>query len=95
MALDSQRRDQLIEAWARRAARWHLTAPAILFLEMHKPLAVIGAQALWASAPFLDAWINRTEIHEFGLLLEDPANVEALICRLESKAAEKSTSNPS
>ena len=90
MALDSQRRDQLIEAWARRAARWHLTAPAILFLEMHKPLAFIGAQVMWATAPFLDTWIDRKEAHEFGLLLEDPASVEALICRLESMAAEQS-----
>lgn len=89
MALNSQRRDQLIEAWARRAARWHLTAPAILFLEMHKPLAFIGAQVMWVAAPFLDTWIDRTEAHEFGLLLEDPASVEALICRLESKAAEQ------
>ncbi len=90
MALDSQRRDQLIEAWARRAARWHLTAPAILFLEMHKPLAFLGAQIAYSTAPFVDAWIDRTEIHDFGLLLEDPASVEALISRLESMATEPS-----
>jgi hypothetical protein len=89
MALNSQRREELIQAWARRAARWHFTAPAILFLEMHKPLAFLGAQVLWAAAPFLDTWVDRAEIREFGLLLEEPASVEALICRLEAMSTDQ------
>ncbi len=50
--LDHQRREQLIDDLVRRAARANLTAPAILFLEMHKPLAFLGAQFLWAHSPF-------------------------------------------
>ena len=83
MALDSQRRDQLIEAWARRAARWHLTAPAILFLEMYKPLAFLGAQLLWATQPFLSLLWNEADVRALARLFEDPANVDQLIERIE------------
>ncbi len=84
MALDPKRREQLIEELARRAARMHLTAPAILFLEMHKPLAFVGAQMLWVGEPFLTLWLSRESLHDVARLLEDPANVEQLIQRLES-----------
>ena len=86
MALDPQRREQLIDALARRAARMHLTAPAILFLEMHRPLAFLGAQMLWAGQPFLSVWLNHADIRDVALLLEDPAGVDELIKRLESAA---------
>lgn len=81
---DPQRRDQLIDHLARRAARMHVTAPAILFLEMHKPLAFVGAQMLWAAQPFLSLWLDHAEIGDVARLLEDPENVEKLIERLES-----------
>ena len=87
MALESQRRDKLIDHLARRAAQMHLTAPAILFLEMHKPLAFVGAQMLWVAQPFLNAWLEAADIKDTALLLEDPAGVEALIHRLESLSA--------
>ncbi len=83
MALDPQRREEFINHVARRAAQMHLTAPAILFLEMNKPLAYVGAQLLWATQPFLQAWLGRDDIRDFALLLEDPAGVEMLIQKLE------------
>ncbi len=82
--MDLERRERLINELARRAARLHLTAPAILFLEMHRPLAFVGAQMLWAAQPFLGMWLDHADIGEVAQLLEDPAGVEALISRLES-----------
>lgn len=83
MALDQQRREQLIENLARRAARMHVTAPAILFLEMHRPLAFLGAQMLWVGQPFLSLWLERADIRDVALLLEDREGVERLIEHLE------------
>jgi len=48
MALEIQRRQELVERVARRIAEFRLTTPAILFLEMNKPLAFLGAQFLLA-----------------------------------------------
>jgi hypothetical protein len=84
MALDEQRREKLIEKLVRRAARMHVTAPAILFLEMYRPLAFIGAQVLWTTQPFLSLWMDHADVRELALLLEDPAGVEELIKHLES-----------
>ncbi len=79
---DHQRRERLIDDLVRRTARAKLTAPAILFLEMHKPLAFLGAQFLWAAQPFLTLWLNHADVQETARLLEDPAGVEHLIARL-------------
>ncbi|MCL4394493.1 MAG: hypothetical protein M1482_06790 [Chloroflexi bacterium] len=84
MACDQRRREQLIRDLARRAAALHLTAPAILFLEMHKPFAFTGAQMLWVAQPLLSPWLNGTTVRDLALLLEDPASVEQLIKQLES-----------
>ncbi len=84
MALDEQRREQLIEHVVRRAARMHVTAAAILFLEMHRPLAFVGAQFVWAAQPFLNVWLDDGDVRDFARLLEDPAGVQNLIRRLEA-----------
>lgn len=81
---DSERREQLIDELVRRAARMNVTAPAILFLEMNRPLAFLGAQVLWTAQPFLSLWLDPTGIGDVARLLEDPASVDELIHRLES-----------
>lgn len=95
MALDPQRREQLICNLARRAAQMHITAPAILFLEMHKPLAFVGAQLLWAAQPLLGPWLDRATVRDLALLLEERSGVEALVDRLESARAHDSFSSSS
>ena len=72
---------------ARRAARLGMTQPAILFLEMHKPLAFLGAQLLWVAQPFLAGWWQADQVRDVARLLEDRAAVDALIERLESTVA--------
>ena len=84
MTLDALRRQQLIDRFAHRIARLGLTAPAILFLEMHKPLAFLGAQLLWAAQPFLSIGLDDADLRDFAAIIEDRAGVEELIDRLES-----------
>jgi hypothetical protein len=95
MALDKQRREQLIENLARRAAQLGVTAPAILFLEMHKPLAFLGAQVLWAAQPFLNPWLRPADLRDLALLLEERDGVDALIQRLELFQQDRTPLSPS
>jgi hypothetical protein len=89
MALDTQRRQQLIDRMALRIADLRLTAPAILFLEMNKPLAFLGAQFLLALQPFLNIGMKDTDLRDLALLLEDRQGVDDLIDRLESIRSEQ------
>ncbi len=88
MALDTPRRQQLIDRFVRRIDGLGLTAPAILFLEMHKPLAFMGAQLLWAAQPFLNLGFSNADLSDFTAIIEERAGVEELIRRLESSKPE-------
>ncbi len=93
MTLDAQRREDLIDRFARRVVQMGMTAPAILFLEAYKPLSFLGAQLLWFSGPFLNLLIDPTDLHDFTVLVQDEAGTEALIERLESFHRDNSSSN--
>jgi hypothetical protein len=92
MALDASRRQQLIDRFARRIAELGLTAPAVLFLEMHKPLAFLGAQLLFAAQPFLSVGLNDADVRDFAAIIEDRTGVEQVIDRLESLKTESPAS---
>ena len=69
--------EQLIE-WIRARG---LTAPAILLLEMSKPFAPIGSQALLVMQPLLGA-----RLEEWATILEDPTAIEQILEGLEQTA---------
>ena len=78
---DEQR--ELLEKIARQVVKRRLTAPAILFLEMCKPLNFLGSQVLIALNPFVQAVFNTAEYQKFALIIEKDANVELLIRLME------------
>ncbi|NLS78936.1 MAG: hypothetical protein GXY76_16925 [Chloroflexi bacterium] len=82
-ALSEQRRDELIDKLAQAVLRHGMQTPAVWFLEMHKPLGFIGAQALLFLEPVLGAFSGDAAIHEVAALLEERENVERLLARLE------------
>ena len=84
MTLDTQRREQLLNAVTQRVEELGLTAPAILFLETYKPVAFLGAQLLWAAEPFLSLGFNAADLHDLTRLIEERTGIEELIRRLES-----------
>ncbi len=84
MALDLSRRQQLIDRLARRIVDLGLAAPAILFIEMNKPLAFLGAQLLLVAQPFLSIGLKDADLRDFAAILEERGGVEELIERLES-----------
>ncbi|HEX7593794.1 MAG TPA: hypothetical protein VF429_06450 [Anaerolineae bacterium] len=69
-----------------------MTAPAILFLEMHKPLAFLGAQLLWIAQPFLSIGLNNADLSDLITVIEDRAGVEELIERLEARQTDSPAS---
>ncbi len=87
-----------------RLATWvvarRLTAPAILFLESHRPLSFLGSQAMVAASPivhvfepFLQGFAGPGYSHaiyrRFAELLENRDNVERLIVTIERESQEE------
>jgi hypothetical protein len=72
-----------IEHLARQVGRWRLESPAILFLEVTKPLSFIASQGLLLCEPLLSFLVKEPRISEYADLLADRPSVERLISRLE------------
>ena len=73
----------ILEKVARQIVKRRLTAPAILVLEVCKPLNFLGSQLLIAFNPFLQSIFNTAEFQKFALIIEKDTNVEALIKLIE------------
>lgn len=89
--MDAHRREQLLDDWAQRIERAGMSAPAILFLETFKPLAFLGAQALWFAQPLLTLGLNETDLRDLILLIEEPSGIEDLLARLETCRTDEMT----
>ena len=74
----------LLEKAAHQIVKRRLTTPAILFLEMCKPLNFIGSQLLLAFNPFVQSIFNFADYHKFALIIEKDENVERLIDLIEA-----------
>jgi len=83
--IDEKRRDEIIEAIAKRIDQFGMLVPAIFFLEMNKPLSYIGGQAMHFFAPIVSVFFNTFE--DYAYFFEDRRNVELLIQKLESLSA--------
>ena len=78
---------ELIESVADGLVRRRLTTPALLALEMCKPLNFLGSQALVALQPFVAAFVDPTGYRKLALVLERDSNVELLMRRIEALEA--------
>ncbi len=77
--------EALIQKATEEIRKRKLETPAILFFEMHKPLAFIGASASLVFAPFAVPFLGYDFVNNYSRLLADRANVERLIRKLEEK----------
>lgn len=87
--LSSEERDQLIENLARKIVDRKLETPAILFLEMHKPVAFLGSQALLVASPILAPLFGMEGPEKYSRLFSSIDNVEKLIQRIEDLSEER------
>jgi hypothetical protein len=87
-----------------RIATWvverRMAAPAIIFLESHRPLSVVGSQAMIAASPIVSFFepflrmiggprFDHATFERFACLMEDRDNVELLIIEIERKNQEQ------
>jgi len=84
--LSEQERDELIEKIAQNIHRRGLDTPAILFLEMHKPLSFFVSQTLIVTSPLIAPLVGFGGVSAASRLLENRENVERLIRRIEELA---------
>lgn len=89
--IDLQRRDEIIEAIAKRIEQFGMLVPAIFFLEMNKPLSYIGGQAMHFFAPIVGVFFNTFE--DYAYFFDDRKNIELLIQKLESLAEKEEDAN--
>lgn len=81
--LSDETKGDLIDRVSGKIAQHRLETPAILFLEMHKPLANIAGHAALAFSPFMIPFIGFRTVDEYSQFFADRENIEALIERLE------------
>jgi hypothetical protein len=84
--LNAADRDALIDRCAHLVAERNMALPAILFLEMHRPLGALAAQSLILASGFLAPLVGPQRVRQMARLLESPDSVERLIARIEALA---------
>ena len=75
--------DHLIERIANRVVDMRLGMISIVFLESLKPLTFLGSSMLVVLKPLVDTFFRVDNYDRFIDLVEDRANLEALVFRIE------------
>ncbi len=73
---------EFIDGWAKKIKALKLTAPAILLLEMHKPLGFIAGQFLLLAQPLFDSFLPANFSANAISLLSHRSNIDALLEQL-------------
>lgn len=89
--LTQEETERLLDRAASEIKRRKLQMPAVLFLEMHKPLGFLSSQAAVVFSPMLVPFLGFDTMNDFSRLLSKRENVEALLCRLEREDPEASS----
>jgi len=87
--LSDEERDAILERIAQGIVQRGMAAPAVLFLELNKPLSFVASQSLIVLTPFLAPFLGLENVHRYSRLLEKRENVELLIERIEQLEHEK------
>lgn len=74
---------EVLERLAKFIAERRLEAPALFFLEMHRPLANLGGHALLMASPFLGPIIGMPVVEAFYRALSKPGGLDYLMERIE------------
>ena len=80
--LDGQEKEAITRI-AQKIIDKGFVTPAVFFLELMKPLSLLGSHALVFFGPILTPFIRQEKYYRATELLEDPKNVEFLISEIE------------
>ncbi len=81
---------QFIRRIAKKIHHTGLVTPAVFFLEMSKPLALLGSHAAVFFGPVVNTFIQADGYYRAAEIFEEPDHVEILIRELESLEASDS-----
>ena len=87
--LDEEEARKVIDDVATQVVKRGLEAPAILFLEMNKPITYIASQGLIVFMPFLAPFFGTDKVGRYSRFLQKRENVERLIDRIEEMSEER------
>ena len=82
---DQVQSEQLIEHLTEQISRWRLTMPAILLLQVTRPLSFIASQGLLLCQPLLSFVYDAPRVADYAELLADRASIDRLVTRLEEE----------
>lgn len=82
--LTEQETEALVSKAAEAIRKRRMETPAILFLEMHKPLSYLASQAAIVFSPFIVPFVGQDKLQEYSRLFSKRENVERLIKALEA-----------
>ena len=85
----TDRERQMLDRIAQATVRRGMTVPALLFLEISKPLNYIGSQAMAFFEPMVKSLFTTPEYSELRRILERRESVEVLMRLIEDASAEK------
>lgn len=87
--LTPERELELLEQAHAEIKKRKLDFPAMMFLQLQRPLAGVTGQAAIVFAPFIVPFTGFDRLNDFGRLLKKPDNVDKLIEMLESEAVQQ------
>lgn len=81
---DKAYEQEMIDKIAGKIVKRRLSVPAVLFLEVMKPLNFFGAQTLNFFGPIIESFLKReNRYYDFTAFLEKRENIEAILKRVE------------
>jgi len=83
---DAQR--EVVGRICRAIVRRRMTTPALMFLEMTRPLNYLAAQTMHFFAPVLTAVVDREGYRQFAAFLQRRGSVDYLCWQIEALEAE-------
>jgi hypothetical protein len=76
------RKQEIIEKLSRAIISRRLQSPAVLFLELNRPLGFLVSQAALFARPFLAFFLPAQDVSAAAEVLADPEAFERLLSRL-------------
>lgn len=85
----TEHQKELLDILAKKIVERQLTAPAIFFLEISKPLNFISSQVMVFFEPIIQSLFSFKNYDEYRKLLERRDTIEHLLVRIEAQDAER------
>jgi hypothetical protein len=80
---------EIVDEVANIVVSRRLETPAILFLEMQKPLSYVASQGAVLAAPILGQLLGIQRMARYARFMNDRGNIDRLIARVDELSCER------